>query len=179
MGSKEPIPKMILLQRLQYQRTDKLELSWSLYRLKPSFYNFAKKELRFFSEKGDPWGDLNAPETTSDNSFLFFLSDLLKDSEKVRVKSSQTHFKSTFGSAYFISKNNAVKLAKPTKKEPRKASFPWDLGLLFVQPMKYALIFQNIKFYNSERKSNACDLQVFFKIHAKKTISLQLDLGCL
>ena len=33
-------------------------------------------------------------------------------------------------------KNNAVKLAKPTKKEPRKASFPWDLGLLFVQPIK-------------------------------------------
>ena len=32
--------------------------------------------------------------------------------------------------------NNEIKLAKPTKKEPRKASFPWDLGLLFVQPIK-------------------------------------------
>ena len=26
------------------------------------------------------------------------------------------------------------------KKEPRKASFPSDLGFLFVDPMKYALI---------------------------------------
>ena len=26
------------------------------------------------------------------------------------------------------------------KKEPRKAIFPWDIGLLFLQPMKYALI---------------------------------------
>ena len=33
-----------------------------------------------------------------------------------------------------------LKLAKQVKKEPRKARFPWDIGLLFVQPMKYALI---------------------------------------
>ena len=38
-------------------------------------------------------------------------------------------------------KINEIKLAKPTKKEPRKASFPWDIGLLFLQLMKYALIF--------------------------------------
>ena len=37
-------------------------------------------------------------------------------------------------------KKMKLKLAKQVKKEPRKASFPWDLGLLFVQPMKYALI---------------------------------------
>ena len=61
-----------------------------------------------------------------------------------------------------------LKLAKQAKKEPRKAIFPWDLGLMFVQPMKYALILQNIKFYNRERKSNACDLQVSFKFSCKK-----------
>ena len=33
-----------------------------------------------------------------------------------------------------------LKLAKQAKKEPRKARFPWDIGLLFVQPMKYGLI---------------------------------------
>ena len=33
-----------------------------------------------------------------------------------------------------------LKLAKQAKKEPRKESFPWDLGLLFVMPIKYALI---------------------------------------
>ena len=104
MGSKEPNPKMILLQRLQYQRTNKSELSWSLYRLKPIFLQFCKKKLRFFSEKGDPWGDLNALETTSDSSFLLFLSDLLKYREKFRITYAQRHFKSNFGSAYFISK---------------------------------------------------------------------------
>ena len=72
-----------------------------------------------------------------------------------------------------------LKLAKEAKKEPTKARFPWDLGLLFVQPIKNALILNNIKFYNSERKSNACDLQVFFKFSCKKTISLKLDLECL
>ena len=39
-----------------------------------------------------------------------------------------------------LSKKKEVKLAKREKREPRKASFPWDLGLLFVQPIKYALI---------------------------------------
>ena len=50
------------------------------------------------------------------------------------------YFKSTFGSAYLNSKKIKLKLAKQVKNEPREASFPWDLGLLFVQPMKYALI---------------------------------------
>ena len=39
-----------------------------------------------------------------------------------------------------LSKKNDVKLAKRAKREPRKARFPWDLGLLFVNPMKCALI---------------------------------------
>ena len=37
-------------------------------------------------------------------------------------------------------KKTKLKLAKHVKKEPRKASFPWDLGLMFVQKMKHALI---------------------------------------
>ena len=36
-------------------------------------------------------------------------------------------------------KINEIKLAKPTKMEPRKASFPWDLGFLFEQPIQCAL----------------------------------------
>ena len=85
-------------------------------------------------------GDLYAPAATSDSRFLSFISDLLKDSEHVRITYTQKHFKSTFGSAYLISKKMKLKLAKQVKKEPGKASFPWDIGLLFVQPMKYALI---------------------------------------
>ena len=79
---------------------------------------------------------MSAPKATLDSSFRSSLSDLIKESEHVRIKNSQNHFKITFGSAYFISKSNEIKLAKSAKKEPRKASFPWDLGLLFVQPIK-------------------------------------------
>ena len=60
-----------------------------------------------------------------------------------------------------------LKLAKQVKKELRKESFPWDLGLQFVQPMKYALIAGFI-FYNNKQKSNACKLQFFFKFPCKK-----------
>ena len=76
---------------------------------------------------------MSAPKATLDISFLSSLSDLIKDSEHVRIKNAQNHFKSTFGLAYFISKNNEIKLAKTVNREPR---FPWDLGLLFVQPIK-------------------------------------------
>ena len=69
------------------------------------------------------------------------------------MTNSQNHFKSTFGSAYLISKKMKLKLAKQAKKEPRKAIFPWDIGLLFVQPIKYALILQNIKFYRTANKT--------------------------
>ena len=39
-----------------------------------------------------------------------------------------------------LSQKNEVKLAKQAKREPRKEIFPWDLGFLFVQPIKYELI---------------------------------------
>ena len=131
-------------------------------------------------QKRDHWGDLSAPKATLDSSFLSSLSGLINDSEWIIITNYPNHFKSAFGSAYFKPKKGKLKLVRTVKKEPRKARFPWDIGLMFVQPIKYAMILQNIKFYNSERKSNACDLQVFFKNHAKKrTISLQLDLGCL
>ena len=52
------------------------------------------------------------------------------------MKYSQNHFESTFGSAYFKPKKTKLKLVKMAKKKLRKASFPWDLGLLFVQPIK-------------------------------------------
>ena len=102
---------------------------------------------------GDPRGDLNAPEATSEQKLPLFLSKLLKTSKNIRMKYAQNHFKSTFGSAYLNSKKMNLKLAKQVTKEPRKASFPWDIGLLFVQPMKYALILQNIKFYHTANET--------------------------
>ena len=92
----------------------------------------------------------NAPEGVTEISasmwlfrsprFLSFLLHLIKTSKHVRIKYAPNHFNSTFGSAYLNSKNTKLKLAKQVKKETRKANFPWDLGLLFGQPMKYALI---------------------------------------
>ena len=79
---------------------------------------------------------MNAPKATSDSRFLSFLSGLLKYSEHNRITNAQKHFKSTFGSAYLISQKMKLKLAKQAEKEPRKARFTWDLGLLFVQPIK-------------------------------------------
>ena len=79
---------------------------------------------------------MSTPEATSDRSFLTLLSDLLKYSKHIRITNSQNNFKSTFGSAYFISKNNEIKLAKTVNREPRKERFPWDLGLMFVHPIK-------------------------------------------
>ena len=119
------------------------------------------KYFEFFGEKGDPWGDLNAPEDTSDRRFLYFLLDLIKYSEHVRIKNAQNHFKSTFGSSYLISQKLKLKLAKHVEKEPRKASFPWDLGLLFVQPIKYALILQNIKFYWTAKETTLIESYKF------------------
>ena len=50
-------------------------------------------------------------------------------------------------------KKMKLKLAKQVKKEPRKASFPWDLVLLFVQKMKYALLLHNVKFYRAANET--------------------------
>ena len=38
--------------------------------MKPRSYNSAK--FLNFSERGDPWGDLNAPEATFEQQLLFF-----------------------------------------------------------------------------------------------------------
>ena len=102
--------------------------------MKPISYNFPK--FLDFSQRGDPWGIWTLLKELPKRSFLYFLLHLIKTSEHVIITYAQNHFNSTFGSDYFISKNNAVTLAKPAKKEPRKESFPCDLGLLFVHPIK-------------------------------------------
>ena len=51
-------------------------------------------------------------------------------------------------------KKTKLKLVKTMKTEQRKASFPWDFGLLFGKPMRRALIAGFI-FYNIKKKYNA------------------------
>ena len=128
---------------------------------------------------GDPWRDLNAPEATSEQQLPFFLSNLLKKESISTLNMPKITLRVPLDQPTLTQKKMKFKLAKQVKKEPRKARFPWDIGLLFVHPIKYAMILNNIKFYNNERKSNACDLEVFFKFSCKKTISLKLDLECL
>ena len=123
---------------LQYQKFGISETYWSLYGMKPRSYNFAK--FLNFSERGDPWGIWTLPRPLSSRRFFYFLLHLLKIRNNFRIKYSQRNFKSNFGSSYLNSKKTKLKLAKHVKKEPRKASFPWDLGFIFVQPMKYSLI---------------------------------------
>ena len=48
----------------------------------------------------------------------------------------QSTLRVPLGQPTLSQKINEIKLAKPMKKEPRKASFPWDIRLLFVQPIK-------------------------------------------
>ena len=146
--------------------------------MKPRSYNYTKI-LRILWKKGDPWGDLNAPKATSESSFLYFLSKLLKYSKHIRIKNSQNHFNSTFGSAYLISQKMKLKLAKQAEKEPRKASFPWDLGLLFVQPTKMHWYCRILNFITAKGNLMHAIYKFPLNFHAKKTISLQLDLECL
>ena len=90
------------------------------------------------------------------------------------MKYTQNHFENTFGSAYFKPNKTELKLAKTVKKEPRKSSFPWDLGLLFVKPMKYAIIYGFNIF-----KSRSWNLLIFFNLPCKTDDFLMLDLECL
>ena len=66
------------------------------------------------------------PESASSS----FLLHLLKTSNIIIVKYSQNYFERTFGLTHFLPKNFKLKLVfKEAEKEPRKARFPWDLGL--------------------------------------------------
>jgi len=52
----------------------------------------------------------------------------------------QSTLRVPLGQPTLSQKINGIELVKPTKMEPRKASFPWDLGLLFVQPINSTYI---------------------------------------
>ena len=83
-------------------------------------------------------------------SFLLFFVRPAKKSEKLKSNvpkyTLQVFWVTTLVTEKKLSKNllswgNLVL----KKREPRKASFPWDLGLLFGQPMRCALLLQNMK----------------------------------
>ena len=55
---------------LHCQQAEISETSWSLYEMKPRSYNSAT--FLNFSERGDPWGDLNTLEATFEQQLLLF-----------------------------------------------------------------------------------------------------------
>ena len=77
MGSKEPIPKMILfingysIRELIYQKILGLYTGWN-------HYFTTLENFWVFSGKGDPWGDLNAPEATSGHQLPLFSAEKYK-----------------------------------------------------------------------------------------------------
>ena len=85
----------------------------NILQLYKKFKNFVTKERHL--------GDLSAPKATLDSRLLSSLSYLLKERKHVRIKNSQNHFKSMFGSSYFISKNNEIKLAKTTNRGTKES----------------------------------------------------------
>ena len=137
MGSKDPIWRKNLL----------YVVTILVKNINPTFYYIGWNQylttfpkFKIYSQRGAPWGDLNYPKATFEQQIILFLLCLIKYSEYFRIKYSQNNFENTFGSEYFIKNKTKLKLAKMVKKEPRKARFPWDLGLLFGNPMRYALI---------------------------------------
>ena len=73
--------------------------SWSLYRVKSRAYKVWKLKVLVKWETTEGIWTLLRPLSSS--SFLSFLSHLLKSSNHIRLKYSQKHSESTFGSAYF------------------------------------------------------------------------------
>ena len=89
------------------------------------FWNFGKTET--------PWGVSNR----SKNDFrtkppLIFCYNFYKPA----ILSHLNILKITFGWTHLLPKNSKLKLVfKEADKETRKASFPWDLGLILGQPI--------------------------------------------
>ena len=90
-------------------------------------WNFGKTET--------PWGFRMVQKWFLDSASSFLLQ-LIKTSNIITFKYAPNYFESTFGWTNFLPKNSKLKLVfKEAEKEPRKASFPWDLGLLWGQPI--------------------------------------------
>ena len=89
-------------------------------------------------------------ESENGQSLLLFLLDLVKNSEKLKSNVPKHTLKVFWVTTLVTEKKLSKNLLSwgnlvLQKKEPRKESFPWDLGFLFGQPMRYALFLQNMK----------------------------------
>ena len=78
-----------------------------------------------------------------------FLLDLIKNSDKLKSNVPKHTLKEFWVTMLVTEKKLSKKLLKwanlVLQKEPRKARFPWDLGLLFGKPIIYVLFLHNMK----------------------------------
>ena len=95
---------------------------------------------RLQSKKGDPWGDLDGPKATLEQQLLLFLLYLLKKAILLEWNMPKITLKVPLGQPALNQKKAKLKLVKKVKKEPRKASFPTNLGFPLGNPMWCALI---------------------------------------
>ena len=138
--------------------------------MKPRAYKVQK--LKISVKKGDPWGDLGAQKSLLTSSSSFFLLFLLKKSNIIRLKDSQNHFESTFGSAYFKPNKTELKLAKTVKKGTKENKFSLGYWLDFWESNEMCTYFWILSFRN--RNINLIHPNYGFSLncHAKWTSSL-------
>ena len=87
-------------------------------------------------------------ESENVQSLLVFFVRPDKNSEKLKSNVPKHTLKVFWVTTLVTEQKLSKKLLKGAnlvlQKEPRKPSFPWDIGLLFGQPMRYALFLQNL-----------------------------------
>ena len=89
------------------------------------------KNLKFWKTE-TPRGFRIVQKWFLDRTSSSFLLYLLKTRNIITFKYSQNYFESTFGWTNILPTNSKLKLVfKELEKEPRKASIPWDIGLIW------------------------------------------------
>ena len=136
-------------------------------------------KIKGFSQMGDPWGDLNTPEATFEQQLPFFLSNLLKTSKHNRMKYAQKHFKSTFGSAYLNSKKMNLKLARHVKNWTKESKISFGYWLAVCADNEICTWLLDLSFITAKINLMHASYKFSSNFHAKRTISLKLDLECL
>ena len=138
MGSKEPIQeKNFIISGYNIRK-----IIWILLVLiQNETKALQNAKIKYYSKKGRTLGGFKWPKI----HFRTAPSPLSVIPPKKKVilfewNIPKITFKVHLGHPTLNPKKTKLKLVKTVKTEPRKARFPWDIGLMFVMPMKYAII---------------------------------------
>ena len=129
-------------------------------------------KIKYYSQKGDPWGDSDGQKTTFEQQLLLFLLCLLKNNELIRMKYAQKHFESTFGSAYFKQKKTKLKLVKTVKKGTKESKLSMEFWLAVWESNEMCTGCWILSFKNKNINLMHANYGFSLNCHAKLTISL-------